>query len=453
MPPPGPRTTTERSTMPQCLPSLFALSLMSILSVAAHAEDQHSLIHCGSLLDVESKKVLKNQQILIKNQGIAALGKSLQAPIDAQHIDLSQSTCLPGLFDTHAHLSGDGSPLREAIKRSNAAIGFVQLRQAQAVLQDGFTTLRTVGETAITNRSYIDLKEAINRGEFIGPRLYGAPYQWSPTGGHFDINGFAKDGFVSIQGSAVTSGVDAVREAVRESIKYGADWIKIAASGGVMSEHDDVNVAGFTQEEINAFADETHRYKKKITAHVHGNAGALMVAKAGFDAIEHGTMLEDDALKLMKKNQMWLVPTISIVDAVAARCTESDHPQRPSDSSCEKIIDVKKQRDISFKKAYKMGINIAFGVDAIFGVEDNPKEFAALVNLGVSEFDAIQMATINSAKMMGLEKQLGSIREGKWADIIAVPGNPLEDITAMERVHFVMKEGVVYRHDSKIGEK
>ena len=385
--------------------------------------------------------------MLIKGKHIIEVGSAVSAPDKVERIDLSQSTCLPGLFDTHAHLSGDGSPLRESLKRSNAAIGFVQLRQAQRALQDGFTTLRTVGETAITNRSYIDLKEAIHRGEFIGPRLYGAPYQWSPTGGHFDINGFAKDGFVSIQGSAVASGEDAVREAVREAIKYGADWIKIAASGGVMSEHDDVNVAGFTQEEINAFADETHRYKKKITAHVHGNAGALMVAKAGFDGIEHGTMLEDDALKLMKKNKVWLVPTVSIVDSVAARCTEPDHPQRPSQSSCEKIMEVKKKRDISFRKAYKKGINIAFGVDAIYGVQDNPKEFAALVNLGVTEFDAIQMATINSATMMGLEQELGSIRTGKLADIVAVPGNPLEDISEMERVHFVMKEGGVYRND------
>jgi imidazolonepropionase-like amidohydrolase len=270
-----------------------------------------------------------------------------------------------------------------------------------------------------------------------------APHNNSPTGGHGDINDYPPDAAVRLTGENVAAGGDAIREKVRTEIKYGADWVKISASGGVMSEHDDVTVAGFTQEEMDAWADEVHRYKKKITAHVHGNDAAVMAAKAGFDSIEHGTMIEDDAIALMVENDVWLVPTVWIVDEVARRC-DAAGAGSPSASNCEKIRQVKAVRDQSFRKARAAGVKMAYGVDAIWGVEDNPKEFSALVGLGVSEMEAIQMATINGAMMLDLEDELGSIEPGKRADIVAVAGNPLEDITEMERVKFVMKDGSVY---------
>ncbi len=430
---------------------LFTILMLGAnLTVASNNQTQTSYtdIHCGTVLDVESQKILKDRHILVQNNHIVEVGKSVDVPVNLTNInvtkiDLTGSTCLPGLFDTHAHLAANGKRNRKY--RSNAATGFVQLHQAQATLKDGFTTLRSVGEPY--HYSIVDLKHAIDQGKFDGPRLHIAPHMWSPTGGHSDSNDMPTDLPFKIPGSTVPSGTHNVRETVREEIKNGADWIKIAASGGVMSEHDDVTVAGFTQEEINAFADEVHRYKKKITSHIHGNAAAVMVARAGFDSIEHGTMIEDDAIELMIENGVWLVPTVWIVDAVAARCTEKDHPQRPSESSCQKIMEVKAVRDISFKKAYKHGVKMAFGVDAIYGVQDNPKEFSSLVNLGVSEFDAIQMATINSATMLGVDKELGSISKGKLADIIAVPGNPLKNIRQMEHVNFVMKDGKIIRND------
>ncbi len=429
--------------------TILACTLGIALSIGtAAADDRYTHIHCGVLLDVESTKVLKDQHLLIRNGRFEAVGRAVTVPAGAVKIDLSRATCLPGLFDTHAHLRSDGAPLLERMKRSNPATGFVQLRQAQRTLRDGFTTLRSVAETYITNSSFVDLKNAIARGDLEGPRLYGAPYSWSPTGGHADLNGWPKDGPFKAAGSTVVAGADNAREAVRESIKYGADWIKISASGGVMSEHDDVTVAGFTQEEIDAFAEETHRYKKKIAAHVHGNAAALMVARAGFDSIEHGTMIEDDAIDLMIKKGVWLVPTIWIVNEVAARCAGPDNPQKPSASGCRKIREVKAVRDVAFKKAYQRGVKMAFGVDAIWGVQDDPKEFAALVSLGVKEWDALRMATINAARMMDLDASLGSIAVGKLADVVAVPGDPLQDISLMERVNFVMKDGRVIRNDA-----
>ncbi len=409
------------------------------------AKDSFTDIHCGKILDVETKKVLKNRHILIKNNLITKVSKSVDLPEGVTIVDLSSSTCMPGLFDSHAHLVANGTPDLELGLSSNAARGFIQLRQAQDALNDGFTTIRSVGESF--HYSLVDLKHAIDKGTFDGPRLHIAPHMLSPIGGHGDFNGLGSDLPFKIPGFVVHSGVDSVREKVREQIKYGADWIKIAVTGGVMSEHDDVTVAGFTQEEVTAFVEEAHRYKKKVVVHAHGNNGALMAAMAGVDSIDHGTMIEDDTIELMIKKGIWLVPTVWVVDAVTTRCTDKNHPQRPSESNCEKIIEVKNTRDAAFDKAYKRGVKIAFGVDAIWGVKDNPKEFSSLVALGVNEFDAIQMATINSAQMLGVDNELGSIQKGKLADIIAVPGNPLKDITEMERVNFVMKDGKIIRND------
>jgi imidazolonepropionase-like amidohydrolase len=213
-----------------------------------------------------------------------------------------------------------------------------------------------------------------------------------------------------------------------------------------MSEHDDPTIAGFTQEEMNALADEAHRYKKKIAAHAVGNSGALMAARAGFDTIEHGQMIDDDTISLMIKNKVALVPTVWIVNAIAEAC-HSEGPQRPSHSNCKKIKLLQQTRDTSFKNAYKRGVKMGFGADSIWGTKHNPKEFSALVELGVTPLDAIKMATINAAEILDIQDKLGSIEAGKLADIVAVEGDPLEDITEMERVIFVMKDGKLIRND------
>jgi imidazolonepropionase-like amidohydrolase len=417
---------------------------LPLLNPAVAQEESTRYVQCGSLIDPAEGRVRQNITIEIKGDRITDVRRQGPLPENADVVDLGDATCMPGLFELHAHLLADGTFLQRPYGVSNSEAALIQLRQAQRAMKDGFTTIRSTAEWG--EYALVDVRNHIKQGHYKGPRIYVAPHNLSPTGGHGDINNYPPDAALRLTGENVLAGTDNIRERVREEVKYGADWIKISASGGVMSEHDDVTVAGFTQEEMDAWADETHRYKKKITAHVHGNDAAVMAAKAGFDSIEHGTMIEDDAIQLMIENNVWLVPTVWIVDEVARRC-EASGAGGPSASSCEKITQVKKVRDQSFRKARAAGVKMAFGVDAIWGVQDNPKEFAALVGLGVSEMEAIQMATSNAAAMLELDDELGSVEPGKRADIVAVAGNPLNDISEMERVKFVMKDGSVYRND------
>lgn len=408
------------------------------------AADHVQYAQCGSLIDPVNKKVVKDVTIKIVGNTFSEVTAGGKVPAGAEVTDLSDATCLPGLFELHAHLTLDHLRKRKSLAISGSKAALTQLRQAQRAMQDGFTTIRSTAEWG--HYALVDVRDEINAGLYVGPRIFVAPHNLSPTGGHGDYNDYPADAEFPVQGTIVKAGTDNVREKVREQIKYGADWVKISASGGVMSEHDDPTVPGFTQEEMNAWADEVHRYKKKITAHVHGNAAAVMAAKAGFDSIEHGTMIEDDAIKLMIKNDVWLVPTVWVANNVAALC-QTEGPLKPSESNCRKIKIVIAKRNEALMKAYKRGVKIGFGVDAIWGVQDNPKEFAALVSVGIKPMDALAMATINSAQLLDLDEQLGSVEPGKLADLVAVAGDPLKDITVMERVKFVMKEGSVYRND------
>ena len=421
--------------------ALLALTC-GFLAAPLAAEDSQ-FVRCGTLINPADESVETDVTIEIADGRFTSVRKRGGIPDGAELIDLSGATCMPGLFELHAHLTLDGrNNGKLAISGSKAAL--TQLRQAQRAMQDGFTTIRSTAEWG--HYALVDVRNEINAGLYVGPRIFVAPHNLSPTGGHGDYNDYPADAEFPMQGTIVKAGTDNVREKVREQIKYGADWVKISASGGVMSEHDDPTVPGFTQEEMNAWADEVHRYKKKITAHVHGNAAAVMAAKAGFDSIEHGTMIEDDAIKLMIKNDVWLVPTVWVANNVAALC-QTEGPLKPSESNCQKIKIVIAKRNEALMKAYKRGVKIGFGVDAIWGVQDNPKEFAALVSVGIKPMDALAMATINSAQLMDLDEQLGSVEPGKLADLVAVVGDPLEDITVMEKVKFVMKEGSVYRND------
>lgn len=416
-----------------------------LLAVATASADQVVHVKCGALINPIAQTVERNISIRIEGRRFAAVSPGGSgAEGSAGYIDLSEETCMPGLFELHAHLVADGS-VANPLKVSASQAALIQLRQARRAMEDGFTTIRSTAEWG--HYALVDVRNAINAGHYVGPRIFVAPHNLSPTGGHGDYNDLAFDIATPVARTIVKAGTHNVREKVREEIKYGADWIKISASGGVMSEHDDPTVAGFTQEEMDAWADETHRYKKRITAHAHGNTAVLMAARAGFDSIEHGTMIENDSIEAMLENDVWLVPTVWIIDEVAARCDGGGTSAlQPSESNCRKIRIVKDTRDEAFRAAYQSGVKMAFGVDAIWGVQDNPKEFLSLVDLGVTAMDAISMATINAAKMLNLERDLGSVEPGKLADLVAVSGNPIVDISEMTRVKFVMKEGVVYRN-------
>lgn len=413
---------------------------LSVMMTATTAQAA-TAIKCGSLLDMTGDKARKDVVVVVDGGRITAIGQTV--PEGATVIDLSARTCLPGLTDLHTHLMirMDRSVADNFLTYSSADKALMALKNAQIMLRHGFTTVRVPGDLEFEFAN-ISLRNAINRGDVVGPRMLVAPHMLSETGGHGDFNEIAPDG-PEIPGTVVKSGVDNVREAVRHEIKYGADWIKISASGGVMSEHDDPRVQGFTDEEIQAFAEEAHRRGKKITAHVHGDAAGYAAAKAGFDSIEHGTLLEDRTLQLMKKNNVALVSTRYVVEWIIAQGVTGGI----SENNLAKAKSVSDRGRVTLKKAYDMGIRIGFGTDQIFPHEESPREFASLVRVGLTPIDALRTATVNAAQILGLQSEIGTIEVGKAADIIAVPADPLADITVMEKVNFVMKGGQVIRSE------
>ena len=421
----------------------LALLIIAALASTASLADT-SVIDCGALVDVENRRMIRDQQILVVDGVISEIGAGVDAPPHSSRIDLSDQYCLPGLMDTHVHLFIDsrvGTVTDNFLHKSSATNALLGLKRLQVLLNSGITTIRVPGDIDYQFAA-VDLKHAIERGDFDGPRMRVAPHALSQLGGHVDLNTIRPDG-PEVSGTVVQAGVDNVREAVRRQVKYGADWIKITASGGVMSQHDDPRVQGWTDEEIFAFADEAHRLGVRITAHVHGNDAGLTVARAGFDSIEHGTMLEDDTIAVMKQNGVFLVPTVYVVDWIL----EQGVGGGITADNYQKAQEVSKTHRTALMKAYRAGIPIAMGSDPIFPHKESVREFASLVNAGLTPWDSIRAGTIVSAQLLGLEHEVGSLAAGKQADIVAVSGDPVDDITELEAVRFVMKGGKVIRND------
>ena len=421
------------SSLMRLLPIALLLGLL-----AAEATADSTVLRCGNLIDVEREQLLRQQDILVADDVIAAVGAGIAGPDGASVIDLSGHYCLPGLIDAHTHLMVGGSGLNS----SSAAKTLVALRNAQTMLQHGYTTLRIPGDSDVGFGS-IALRDAIAGGLFTGPRMQVAPHFLCPLGGHCDRNAIAPDSGVPTAPHVVAAGEDSAREAVRRELKYGADWIKVHATGGIMSVGDDPRIQSFTDAELAAFSDETHRHGKKITAHIHGAGAVKSAVRAGFDSIEHGTMMDEEAIEMMVESGTWLVPTVYVLDYIVG----SGQSRRMTPEIMAKAREVAKVRDDSFRKAYKAGVKMAVGSDQIFSHRHSAREFAALVRQGVTPMDAIVMGTINGATLMDLEDEIGSVAAGKQADIVAVPGNPLDDISVLERVEFVMLGGRIIRRD------
>ena len=410
--------------------------LLGLLATEATADS--TVLRCGTLIDVEREQLVRQQGILVVDGVITAVGSGIAEPDGATVIDLTGHYCLPGLIDAHTHLMFAGPGLNS----SSAEKTLVALKNAQTMLQHGYTTLRIPGDGDVGFGS-IALRDAIAGGLFTGPRMQVAPHFLCPLGGHCDRNAIAPDSGVPTAPHVVAAGEDAAREAVRRELKYGADWIKIHATGGIMSVGDDPWVQAFTDAELAAFSDETHRHGKKITAHIHGAGAVKSAVRAGFDSVEHGTMMDDEAIEMMVESGTWLVPTVYVLDYILG----SSQSRRMTPEIMAKAREVAKIRDASFRKAYEAGVKMAVGSDQVFPHRHSAREFAALVRQGVTPMDAIVMGTLNGATLMDLENEIGSIAAGKQADIIAVPGNPVEDISILENVEFVMLGGRIIRND------
>jgi imidazolonepropionase-like amidohydrolase len=420
---------------------LLALCAFPMLSAA---QDSVYDIHCGKLLDVEKQQVLSNQHILIRNGVIEAIDSSVDAPAEAIRIDRSREVCAPGLFDTHVHLFVDSTRATTDVARmqqSSAYNALMGVRNAQKLLNSGFTTLRIPGDVD-TYFAGVEIRDAFRRGDFIGPRMLVAPHTLSPVGGHGDANSIAADqGIADL--SNIVDGVESARRAVRHEIKYGADWIKIMGTGGVMSQHDDPEVAAYTQEELNAFADEAHRHRKKITAHVHGDSGGRMVVEAGFDSIEHGTMLKQETIALMAERGTWLVPTRYVLDWIL----EKGQTGGITANNLAKAQLVAKTHAGAMQAAYRAGVRMALGSDPIFPMEQSIREFSAMARIIGDNWFVLRAGTISAAEMLELDQLVGSLKVGKQADIVAMPLNPIDDMKHIEEVNLVMIAGRVVRND------
>ena len=387
-------------------------------------------------------ELLENAVVLVDDHGkIAAIGRVV--PKGAILVDLGDATLLPGFIDAHVHLSGEMSDnwyrdFYHRMLRPPAEQAHYAARNARKTLLAGFTTVRDVGSA---DWQAVSLRNAIRAGVIEGPRILAANHSIGSTAGHADGPPFrpeqiAPDGPIK----GVCNGPDECRAAVRFQIKYGADVIKFMPSGGVLSLTDPVDVPELTQEEMNAIVSEAHAWHRKVAAHCHGDEAARMAIAAGVNSIEHGTFLSDDTLRLMKKKGVYLVPTLFAGEWVGQQA------DRYPPAVAEKARAAAAQMQKMFQRAVRIGVPIAFGTDA--GVEPhglNAHEFSLMVKNGMAPKDALLAATREGAKLLGLADEIGTIEPGKIADIIAVSGNPLTDITATEKVIFVMQGGRIVK--------
>ncbi|MET1255812.1 metal-dependent hydrolase family protein [Aliikangiella maris] len=415
--------------------------LLSCSSVAGNY-----VIHAGTLLDVKSLTQLNNYSILIKDNQIIAVTKGfVEAQDDQQLIDLKTHTVMPGLMDMHVHLSGEINKTSYSEKffmnESDAALRSVVF--ASKTLNAGFTTVRDLGD--FFRGVPVALRKAIEKGYIQGPRIYAAGKSIATTGGHADPTNGVKLDMMADPGplQGVINGADDARKAVRQRYKEGADLIKLTVTGGVLSLAKNGSNPQFTFDELQAVVTTAKDYGFTVTVHAHGAEGMKRAIQAGVDSIEHGTYMDAEVIRLMKKNKVYFVPTITAGKWVAEKAAIAGYyPEvvRPKAAAIgPKIHD-------TFANAYKKGVMIAFGTDAgVFPHGLNAREFEYMVSAGMPAFEAIQSATLNAAKLLRIDNILGSIDNGKLADIVAVEGDPLADIRLMQQISFVMKDGEIIK--------
>jgi imidazolonepropionase-like amidohydrolase len=424
------------------VPLLRKFSVFMLLATCALAQraPQKTVIQAGRLLDVKSGRLLTNQQIEIEGGKIVSVGPATAVPPGAKVISLPSSTVLPGLIDAHTHLTGEAGKVGyEELGVSIPREALTGAKNAKITLEAGFTTVRNVGAGGFSD---VALRDAINAGDVPGPRMLVSGPPLGITGGHCDENLLPSQFHYNAEG--VADGVEAVQHKVREDIKYGADVIKFCATGGVMSKGDDPNASQYTQEEMKAIVADAHRLGRKVAAHAHGAQGVAWASEAGVDSIEHGHLMDDNAIATLKKNGTYLVPTLYLTEWWSENMEKMHAP----DYLASKMKMVSAMAEKNAQKAIQAGVRIALGTDAaVYPHGLNAHELAVYVKLGMTPLQAIQSATVTDAELLGWSDKVGSIEQGKWADIIAVDGDPLQDITTLQHVKFVMKGGQVFKSD------
>lgn len=404
-----------------------------------------TVVKAARLFDGRQDASISNGMIVVEGSKIVAVGAGLAVPAGATVIDLGDATLLPGFIDSHTHLTDEAGEnwymdFFQGLQRPVTEQALKASVYARRILDAGFTTVRDVGSEKDLD---VGLRNAINQGYILGPRMLVARYALGATGGHCDQTGFPPNTFFGPEPGVekgIVHGADEGRQAVRLDIKYGADVIKMCASGGVLSLADDVAAPQLTDEELTAIIDEAHRLHRKTAAHAHGDLAARAAVKAGIDSIEHGSFLTDETLALMKAKGTFLVPT-----CMAGEWTGGKSEKFPP-AIAVKARAALKAHDEMFRRAVKSGVKIAFGTDS--GVSPhglNAQEFGLMVAGGMSAAQALKTAGPMAAELLGLSSQIGTLEKGKEADVVAVPGDPLKDIHATERVLFVMKGGQVVK--------
>ena len=405
------------------------------------------VLKAARLIDGTGASPIANAVVVVTDNSIVAVGpaSSVTIPADAKVIDLGNVTLLPGFIDAHTHLvgrvlgdpEGDMAPARDF--ESFAAILSVQ--NARATLMAGFTSVRNVGASGRFDD--MALRKAINEGWTPGPRMETAGHALGIRGGHCDSNGFRPGLMDKGIEDGIADGVEQIRAAVRYQIKYGADVIKTCATGGVLSEGDAVGATQYSFEELKALVEEANKLDRKVAAHAHGTEGIKLAVRAGVTSIEHGSFLDEEGVRLMKEHGTFLVPTLSAAETVERAAKSGVLKGLRAEKAFAAAAAIRK----SIKMAVANKVQIALGTDAgVVAHGTNAHEFALMVEWGgMSNMDSIVAGTMNGARLLGWDKHVGSLQPGKWADIVAVSGDPLADIRAMQSVVFVMKNGVVYK--------